>query len=126
MTEELSDVAEFVGFITMNSIVVFGKSGLEQVGPKTVDLGKSFSDQTVELGVCSFLGTTFDDHGWKFVLQPGRQVDLHQLVTTFFEINAGHDREVDCSSKVHQISVTLILYIHLHFLGVGLFLLALL
>lgn len=58
------------------------------------------------------------------MLQPGRQVDLHQLVATFFEINAGHDCEVDCSSKVDQISITLILDIHLYFFCVGFFLFA--
>lgn len=91
VSEEGGDVAQPVGLVAVDRVVVFGKGGLEQVRPETVDLGKSLSDQTVELRVCPFLRATLDDHRRQLRLQAGRQGDFHQLVAAFFEVDTGHD-----------------------------------
>ena len=68
VAEEPGNVAQSIRLISMNCVVVFGKCGLEQVRPQTVDLCEPFPDQPVELRVGPLLRATFDDHGWKLVL----------------------------------------------------------
>lgn len=65
------------------------------------------------------MGTTLDNHGRQFRLHASRQIDLHQLVTAFFKVDTGHDCQVDSSTKIDQVSVGLILNIHLLFFGIG-------
>lgn len=113
MTKEPRNVAQTVGFVAMNRVVVFGKRRLKQVTPEPIDLGKPLANQAVKLGVCSLLGAAFDNHGWKLWLQAGRQGNLHQFVATFFEIYTRHDRQVNCSAKIDKISIALILDVHL-------------
>jgi hypothetical protein len=113
MSEEARNVAQTIRLVTVDGIVVFGKRSLEQVRPEPVDLCESLSDQTVKLGVCPFLGAALDDHRRQFWLQTGRQVDLHQFVTAFFEVDAGHDRQVDRPAQIDQVGVALVLDIHL-------------
>lgn len=86
MAKEASDIPQTVGLVAMNGFIVFGEGGFEEVTPEAIDLRKSLTDQTVEFGVCSFLGATLDNHGWKLRLQPGRERYLHQFMATFFEI----------------------------------------
>ena len=69
VAKEASNVAKPVRLVSMDGVVVFGKRSLKQVGPETVNLGKSFSNKTVELGVCALLRATLDDHGWQLWLQ---------------------------------------------------------
>ena len=56
------------------------------------------------------------------MLQTDGQVDLHQLVTAFFKVDTGHDRQVDRSAQINQISVALVLDVHPLFLVVRFFL----
>lgn len=62
VSEETRDIAQAVCFVAMDSVIVVGKCSLKEIGPEAIDLGESFTDKPVELGVCSFLGTTLDDH----------------------------------------------------------------
>jgi hypothetical protein len=62
MAEESTDIPQFVGFVTMNGVVVFGKSLLEVVTPHSTDFAESFTDEAVKLGVRSLLRTTFNNH----------------------------------------------------------------
>lgn len=100
VSEETSDVTQTVCLVAVNRVVVFGKCSLEQVRPQAIDLCEPLSNQAVELGVGSFLGATLDNHRRQFWLQTGGQVDLHQFVTAFFEIDTRHDRQVDGSTQI--------------------------
>lgn len=42
--EEAGDIAESVGLVAVDGVVVFGERGLEEVGPKAIELGKALSD----------------------------------------------------------------------------------
>lgn len=119
MSEESCNVPQAIRLIAVNSIVVIGERGLEQVSPEAVNLGKPLSNQTIELGVCPFLGATLNDHGRQFRLHTSREVDFHQLVTAFFKVDTRHDCQIDRPTKVDQVSVGLVLNIHLLFLGIG-------
>jgi hypothetical protein len=119
VSEEPSNVPQAIRLVAVDSVVVFSERGLKQVRPETVNLGKAFSNQAIELGVCPFLRATLDDHGRQFWLHAGREIDLHQLVTAFFKVDTRHNCQIDCPTKIDQISVGLILNIHLLFLGIG-------
>jgi hypothetical protein len=112
MSKEPRDVAETICFVAVNGVVVLGKRLLEQIGPQSIDLGESLTDQSVELGVRPLLRATLDDHGWKLSLQSLGEIDFHQFVAAFFKVDAGHDRQVDCPSKIDQIRVALVFDIH--------------
>lgn len=62
MAKETANVTQLVGFISMNGIVILLKRFLECIGPNSVKLAESLADETVKVGICSFLGTTFDNH----------------------------------------------------------------
>lgn len=55
MAKEASNVTQPIRFVAMNSLVVLGECGLEEITPETVELRKSLSDQTIELRVCALL-----------------------------------------------------------------------
>lgn len=118
MSEEPCNVPQAIRLIPVDGVVVFSKRGLEQIGPEAVDLGESLSNQAKELGVCPFLRATLNNHRRQFGLHAGWEVDLHELVTAFFKVNTRHDCQVDCPTKIDQVSIGLILDIHLLFLGV--------
>jgi len=109
MTEEASDISESVRFVAVDSIVVFHKRGFKLIDPKTVQLRETFSDESVELGVGSFLRATFYDHRWQFRFLTCGEVDLHEFMTALLKVNAWHNGEVDCPAKINQIRVRLIL-----------------
>lgn len=119
VSEEPCNIPQAICLVAVDGVVVRGERGLKQVRPETVNLGKPFSDQAVELGVCPFLGATLDNHGRQFMFHASREIDLHQLVTTFFKVDTRHDCEVDRSTKIDQVSVGLILNIHLLFFSIG-------
>lgn len=62
MTEESGDVAETVGFVTVNGLVVGGKRLFEILAPNSVEFAESFANEAVEVRVRAFLGTTLNDH----------------------------------------------------------------
>jgi len=62
MTEEPTDIPELVGLVSMYGVVVFLESFLKVVGPDSVELAKPLANQTVEVGIGSFLRATLDDH----------------------------------------------------------------
>ena len=115
MPEEAGDVSKAVGFVAVDGVVVFGEGGFEELGPEPVELCEALADEAVEFGIGTFLGAAFDDHGGKFGFLPWWEVDFHEFVTAFFEVDAGHDGEVDGSSKIDKISVALVLDFHLPF-----------
>lgn len=112
VAKEPGNVAQPVGFVAVNGIIVFRKGLLEQVGPETVELRKPLSDQAIELGIRPFLRATFDNHGRQLRLLARRKRNLHQLVATFFKIHTRHDRQVDRPPKIDQIRVALIFDVH--------------
>jgi hypothetical protein len=118
MSKEACNVPQTVRLVAVNSVVVFGECGLEQVRPEAVNLSKPLSNQTIELGVCPFLGATLDDHRRQFRLHAGREIDLHQLVTAFFKVDTRHDCQVNRPTEIDEVSVGLVLDIHLLCLGV--------
>lgn len=68
MAKEAANITELVGFISMNGVIILLERFLERIGPNSVKLAESLADETVKVGVCSFLGTTFDNHITKFNL----------------------------------------------------------
>lgn len=98
VAKEHGNVPQLVVLISMNCVVVLGKSLLEEVAPEAVDLGKALGNETKELCVGLFLGTTFDNHRRQLWLLANGKVDLHELVDSFLGIGAGHDGEVNCPS----------------------------
>lgn len=122
VAKEARNVAQPVGFVAVNGIIVFRKGLLEQVTPETVELRKPLSDQAIELGIRPFLRATFDNHGRQLRFLARRKGDLHQLVATFFKIHTRHDRQVYRPPKIDQIRVALVFDVHQPvFLRFGLF-----
>jgi hypothetical protein len=115
MAKETGYIAQTIGFVSMDCVVILGEGGFEKIRPETVDFRKSFSNKAVEFRVCSLLGTTFNDHRGEFWLQARRQRDLHEFVATFFKVDTGHDSQVDCSPEIDEICIALILDLHLSF-----------
>jgi hypothetical protein len=113
MGEELGDDAEAIGLEAMNGLVVGCKTLFEKVGPHAVQLAEALADHTVKLLVGPFLAGALDDHGCEFVLEAMREVDAHELVTTFFEAAAALDGEVYGSAKVDEVGISLILDVQL-------------
>jgi hypothetical protein len=62
VAEEAADVPEPVRLVSVNGLVVVGKSELEGFAPDPVDLAEALADKAVERGVGSFLRATLDDH----------------------------------------------------------------
>jgi hypothetical protein len=112
MSEETRDIAQAIGFIPVNRIVVFRERRLKKVRPETIDLCEPFPNQTVELGVCPLLRATLNDHRRKLMLQTSGQRDFHQFVAAFFEIDTRHDRQVDRPSEVDEVRIALVLDVH--------------
>lgn len=113
MAEEACDVPQTVGLIPMNGIVIFGKRLLEEIGPEAVELCKALTNKPKELGVGLLLRAAFHQHRWQFVLLARRQVDLHELVNRFLEVQARLNRQVDGLAQIDKIGVRLILDFHL-------------
>ena len=62
MTKETTDIAEFVGLISMDGVVVCSECFLEVVRPYPIQFTESLADETVEVVVRPLLRTTFDNH----------------------------------------------------------------
>lgn len=60
--EETRNVAQPVGFVTMNRVVVVVEALLEETTPHAVQLAQTLSDVPVEFAVRSLLRATLDDH----------------------------------------------------------------
>lgn len=69
VSEELSDNSQAICFVAVNGVVVLDKGGFEELIPHAVDFAKTLTNQAEEFVVGSLLGTTLDDHRWKFVLE---------------------------------------------------------
>ena len=68
MPEEAGDVAEAVGFVSVDGAVVVCKGRFQTFGPGAIELGETLADETVEGRVGSLLRTTFDYHVDEFDL----------------------------------------------------------
>jgi hypothetical protein len=55
VTKQHRNIAQFVVLVSMDSVVVLGKSLLKQVAPQSVDLGEALTNHAKELGVRLFL-----------------------------------------------------------------------
>lgn len=121
VTEQLRNVSQLVVLVSVNRVVVLRESLLEEVAPETVDLGEALANEAKELRVSLFLRATLDNHRRQLGLLPGGEIDLHELVHCFFGVGTGHDRKVDGSSKVYEISIRLILDLHRFRFGFFLF-----
>lgn len=104
VTEESTNVSQFVRLVPMDRVEVLGEGLLEIVRPDPVQFTKSLSDQSVEIVIGAFLRTTLDYHVAHFDLQQLSarsrpipvtslthllalgDVDLHELVDGFFEV----------------------------------------
>lgn len=69
MAEETTNITELVGLISMNGVVIFLECFLECVCPDSMKFAESLADETVKVGVRSFLRTTFDNHITEFNLE---------------------------------------------------------
>lgn len=55
VTEKSTDVAELVGLVAVDGLVVVAESFLEGFGPDAVELAEALTDEAVEGGVGAFL-----------------------------------------------------------------------
>lgn len=111
VTKESTDVTQFIGLVSMDCVVVPLERLLEVFSPNPVQFAEPFANETVELGVGSFLRTTLHDHVAHLDLQcqspplfPKRRlpthllafgnVDLHELVHRFFEVELRDECEL--------------------------------
>jgi hypothetical protein len=62
VSEKARDIAESVGLVSMNGVVVLCKCLLEEVGPQAVEFGESFAHEAKEFGIGFLLRTALDDH----------------------------------------------------------------
>ena len=113
MAEESGNIPQAVGLVAVNGIVIFGKRSFEKISPHAVDLCEPFTDETVKLRVGFLLRATLHDHGWKLLFLSSWKVDLHEFVAALFEINTGHNGQIDSPPQVDQIGVGLVLDVHL-------------
>jgi hypothetical protein len=60
--EKAPDIAQLVGLVPVDRVVVFAKGFLETIGPDTIQLAEPFTDQAVKVGVGAFLRATLDNH----------------------------------------------------------------
>lgn len=63
VAEEAGNVAEAIGFVAMNSVIIVGEGILEKFFPEAVETTEAFRDEAKELAVGSFLAAHFNDHG---------------------------------------------------------------
>lgn len=116
MTEELGNNAQAVRLVSVNGVVVFGESFLEEFLPHTVEFAETLADETKELVISTFLGATLDDHGRHLVFQTRRKVDAQKLVGTFFETSRRHDGQVDGTAQIDEVGVGCVLDLYILFL----------
>ena len=69
MSEQSGDVPQPVRFVTVDRVVVRPKGSFETIEPNTVQSAKALPNQTIEGGVRTFLGTTFNHHLHEFNLK---------------------------------------------------------
>lgn len=62
MPEETRNVAQSVGLVSMDGVIVVGKSFFEVLGPHTIELAESLANQPVELRIRSLLRATLHNH----------------------------------------------------------------
>ena len=115
--EEAGDVAQPVGLVAVDRVVVIGKRLLKQLCPQPIQLRKALASQAIELGISALLRAALDDHGRKLRLLAGGQIDLHKLVAAFLKVDARHDGQVDGAAEVDEVGVGLIFDLHRARLG---------
>jgi len=55
MTEESGDITQPVRLVTVHRVVIVGEGLLEALTPDTIDFAKTLSNETIKVGVGSFL-----------------------------------------------------------------------
>lgn len=108
VAEEASDIPQSVRLVPVDGVVVLCERLFKKIGPQAVELGKSFAEQAEELGICLLLGAALHDHRGEFVFLARGELDLHQFVGRFLEVERRHDGQVDRPPQVDEIGVCLI------------------
>jgi hypothetical protein len=91
VAKEPGNVAQPIVVVSVDRLVVLSEGLGEEIGPKAVDLGKAFADETEELGVRLLLAAAFHHHGRQLVLLASWEVDLHELVDGFLGVHGALD-----------------------------------
>ena len=112
MSEELSDDAQPIGLVPVDSVVILCEHVLEQLPPKSVEFAEALTDEPKELVVSAFLAAALDDHARQFVFTASGKIDAHELVTSFLEAARRHDCQVNGTTKVDKVRVRLVLDLH--------------
>ena len=112
MPEELSDNAQPIGLVPVDSVVILCEHVLEQLPPKSVEFAEALTDEPKELVVSAFLAAALDDHARQFVFTASGKIDAHELVTSFLEAARRHDCQVNGTTKVDKVRVRLVLDLH--------------
>lgn len=68
VSKKFGNVADFVGFVAMNGIIILAEGVFEEVGPHAVDLGESLADEAVEFSIGALLRAALHHHGAEFGL----------------------------------------------------------
>lgn len=105
VAKEPSNVSESIGLITMNGVVVVAKALFEVFGPFPMQFAEAFSHVAVEFAVGAFLGATLDDHVAQLDILAFGDLELEQLVNALFEIERGHDGQVDGPTQVDEVGL---------------------
>jgi hypothetical protein len=69
MPEETGDVAQAISFIPVDCGVIIRECLLKSICPDTVEFAEALANETVEGGVGTLLGATFDNHIDEFNLK---------------------------------------------------------
>ena len=108
VAEEAGDIAQLVGLVAMDGVVVLGEGLLIQLHPHAVQARKLLAQQAHELGINLLLRTRLDDHGYQLGLLAGGELKLHQFVSGFLGIGARLDGQVDSAPQVDKVGVRLV------------------
>ncbi|KAI3483060.1 hypothetical protein L1887_54081 [Cichorium endivia] len=105
VTEEARDVAEAVGLVSMDGVVVVAEALFEVVGPLAMELAEALAHVAVELAVGALLGAALYDHVAKLNVLTFGNLELEELVHALFKVERGHDGEIDGSPQVARTSL---------------------
>lgn len=105
VTEEARDVAEAVGLVSMDGVVVVAEALFEVVGPLAMELAEALAHVAVELAVGALLGAALYDHVAKLNVLTFGNLELEELVHALFKVERGHDGEIDGSPQVGKVGL---------------------
>jgi hypothetical protein len=89
----------------MDCCVVIHEGLLESICPDTVEFAEALANKTIEGGVRTFLGATFNYHVDELNLITFFDLYFEELMYSFLVIEGIHNRQVDRSAQVHEIGL---------------------